>query len=158
MSQPISPIPEGFHSITPHLVCEGAAEALAFYQRAFGAVEVGRMDGPDGRIMHAEMRIGNSMIMLADAFPEYGSRGPRALQGTPVTIHLYVEDADTVWERALAAGATAQMPLEDAFWGDRYGQVVDPYGHQWSIATHQRDLTPQQIEEAMRKAMPAGCP
>ncbi len=158
MSQPISPIPEGFHSITPHLVCEGAAEALAFYQRAFGAVEVGRMDGPDGRIMHAEMRIGNSMIMLADAFPEYGSRGPRALQGTPVTIHLYVEDADAVWERALAAGATAQMPLEDAFWGDRYGQVVDPYGHQWSIATHQRDLTPQQIEEAMRKAMPAGCP
>lgn len=158
MSQPVSPIPEGFHSITPHLVCEGAADALAFYQRAFGAVEVGRMDGPDGKIMHAEMRIGNSMIMLADAFPEYGSRGPRALQGTPVTIHLYVEDADAVWERALAAGATVQMPLEDAFWGDRYGQVVDPYGHQWSIATHQRDLIPQQIEEAMRKAMPAGCP
>lgn len=160
MSQPaspsVSPIPEGFRSITPHLVCEGAAEALAFYQRVFGAVEVARMDGPGGKIMHAEMRIGDSMVMLADAFPEYGSRGPRALQGTPVTIHLYVDDADAVWERALAAGATVQMPLEDAFWGDRYGQVVDPFGHLWSIATHQRDLTPEQIEEAMHKAMPAG--
>ncbi|WP_312520105.1 VOC family protein [Massilia sp.] len=157
VNPPVSPIPEGFRSITPHLVCEGAAEALAFYQRAFGAVQVARMDGPGGKIMHAEMRIGDSMVMLADAFPEYGSRGPRALQGTPVTIHLYVNDADAVWERALAAGATVQMPLEDAFWGDRYGQVVDPFGHHWSIATHQRDLTPQQIEEAM-KTMPAGCP
>jgi PhnB protein len=155
MSNPVSPIPEGYRSITPHLVCEGAAEALAFYERVFGAVEAARMSGPGGKIMHAEIRIGDSMIMLADAFPEYGSRGPRALQGTPVTIHLYVEDADAVWERALAAGATVQMPLEDAFWGDRYGQVVDPFGHHWSIATHQRDLTPAQIEEAMHKALPA---
>jgi uncharacterized glyoxalase superfamily protein PhnB len=154
MSQSVSPIPEGFHSITPHLVCENAVEALAFYERAFGAKEVARMAGPDGKIMHAELRIGDSMVMLAEAFPEYGSRDPRALRGTPVTIHMYVEDADAVWERALAAGATAQMPIADAFWGDRYGQVVDPFGHQWSIATHQRELTPQQIEEAMRKEMP----
>jgi uncharacterized glyoxalase superfamily protein PhnB len=158
MSQSASPIPEGFHSITPHLVCENAAEALAFYQRAFGAQEVGRMDGPGGKIMHAELRIGDSMLMLADAFPEYGSRGPRALQGTPVTIHMYVEDADAVWQRAIDAGATVEMPLEDAFWGDRYGQVVDPFGHRWSIATHQRDMTPQQIEEAMRSAMPGMAP
>lgn len=158
MSQSASPIPEGFHSITPHLVCENAAEALAFYQRAFGAQEVGRMDGPGGKIMHAELRIGDSMLMLADAFPEYGSRGPRALQGTPVTIHMYVEDADAVWQRAIDAGATVEMPLEDAFWGDRYGQVIDPFGHRWSIATHQRDMTPQQIEEAMRSAMPGMAP
>lgn len=158
MNHPVRPIPEGFHSITPHLVCEGAAEALAFYRQAFGAVELYRMPGPAGRLMHAEMRFGDSVVMLADDFPEYGSRGPRALQGTSVTIHLYVEDADAVWERALAAGATPVMPLEDAFWGDRYGQVQDPFGHRWSIATHQRDLTPQQLEEAMRKAMPDGVP
>jgi len=158
MSQSASPIPEGFHSITPHLVCENAAEALAFYQRAFGAQEVGRMDGPGGKIMHAELRIGDSMLMLADAFPEYGSRGPRALQGTPVTIHMYVEDADAVWQQAVDAGATVEMPLEDAFWGDRYGQVIDPFGHRWSIATRQRDMTQQQIEEAMRSAMPGACP
>jgi uncharacterized glyoxalase superfamily protein PhnB len=158
MSQSASPIPEGFHSITPHLFCENAAEALAFYERAFGAQEVGRMDGPGGKIMHAELRIGDSMLMLADAFPEYGSRGPRALQGTPVTIHMYVEDADAVWQRAIDAGATVEMPLEDAFWGDRYGQVVDPFGHKWSIATRQREMTQQQIEEAMRSAMPGMAP
>lgn len=158
MSQSASPIPEGFHSITPHLVCDNAAEALAFYGRAFGAQEVGRMDGPGGKIMHAELRIGDSMLMLADAFPEYGSRGPRALQGTPVTIHMYVEDADAVWQRAVDAGATVEMPLEDAFWGDRYGQVIDPFGHRWSIATRQREMTQQQIEEAMRSAMPGMAP
>ena len=158
MSQSASRIPEGFHSITPHLVCENAAEALAFYQRAFGAQEVGRMDGPGGKIMHAELRIGDSMLMLADAFPEYGSRGPRALQGTPVTLHMYVEDADAVWQRAVDAGATVEMPLEDAFWGDRYGQVIDPFGHRWSIATRQREMTQQQIEEAMRSAMPGMAP
>lgn len=158
MSQSASRIPKGFHSITPHLVCENAAEALAFYQRAFGAQEVGRMDGPGGKIMHAELRIGDSMLMLADAFPEYGSRGPRALQGTPVTLHMYVEDADAVWQRAVDAGATVEMPLEDAFWGDRYGQVIDPFGHRWSIATRQREMTQQQIEEAMRSAMPGMAP
>nr|WP_314544124.1 VOC family protein [uncultured Massilia sp.] len=152
--QQARPIPEGFHTVTPHLVCEGAAEALAFYARAFGAVEVGRMAGPDGKIMHAEMRIGDSRIMLADDFPDYGSRGPKALGGSAVAIHLYVPDADAAWEQAIGAGATPVMPLEDAFWGDRYGQVMDPFGHRWSIATHQRDLSLEQIEEAMKTMMP----
>ena len=156
MSQPVRPIPEGYHSVTPHLVCEGAADALAFYRQAFGAVEIARMSGPDGKIMHAELRIGDSPLMLCDAFPEYGSRGPLALGGSPVVIHLYVDDADAVWERALAAGAKPLMALGDAFWGDRYGQVVDPFGHRWSIATHQRDLTPQQIQEGMAREMGSG--
>jgi len=157
MNQAVNAVPEGYRTVTPHLICEGAAEALTFYQQAFGAVELGRMPGPGGKIVHAEMRIGDSPIMLADDFPEYGSRGPRALQGSAVTIHLYVEDADAMWNRALAAGATAIMPLADAFWGDRYGMLADPFGHHWSIATHQRDLTPEQITEAMR-SMPAGAP
>jgi len=157
MTQPVRPIPEGFRSVTPHLVCEGAAEALTFYQQAFGATELIRMPGPNGKLMHAEIRIGDSVLMLADDFPEYGSRGPRALQGSAVTIHLYVEDADALWNRALAAGATALMPLGDMVWGDRYGMLVDPFGHHWSIATHQRDVTPEQMQEAMA-SMPAGCP
>lgn len=122
-------IPEGFHSITPHLVCEGATAALTFYQKAFGAVEIDRVVGPGGRIMNASMRIGNSVFMLCDDFPEYGSRGPLALQGTPVTIHLYVPDADAAFEQAVAAGAKSVMPPADMFWGDRYGQVADPFGH-----------------------------
>ena len=153
MHHAVNPVPAGFRTVTPHLVCEGAAEALAFYAQAFGAVELGRMAGPDGKIMHAELRIGDSLLMLADDFPEYGSRGPKALQGSAVTIHLYVPDADAAWARAIAAGATAVMPLEDAFWGDRYGQVEDPFGHRWSIATHVRDVAPEQMEEAMHKAM-----
>lgn len=153
--QQARPIPEGFHTVTPHLVCEGAAEALAFYAKAFGAVEIGRMEGPGGKIMHAEMRIGDSRIMLADDFPEYGSRGPKALGGSGVAIHLYVPDADAAWDRAIGAGATPVMPLDDAFWGDRYGQVADPFGHRWSIATHQRDLSLEQIQEAMKTMMPA---
>lgn len=158
MSETVRPIPEGMHSVTPHLVCEGAADALAFYAQAFGAVEMGRMEGPDGKIMHAQMRIGDSHIMLADDFPDYGSRGPRALQGTPVVIHLYVPDADATWNQALAAGAQPVMPLADMFWGDRYGQVVDPFGHRWSIATHQRDMTPEQMQQAMQEAMTQGQP
>jgi PhnB protein len=155
MAPQARPVPEGFHTVTPHLVCEGAAEALAFYARAFGAVEIGRMAGPGGKIMHAEMRIGDSIVMVADDFPDYGSRGPRALGGTAVVIHLYVPDADAVWQQALAAGAEPVMPLEDAFWGDRYGQVADPFGHRWSIATHRRDVTPAELDAAMQ-AMAAG--
>jgi PhnB protein len=154
----VRPIPEGMHTVTPHLVCDGAADALAFYAQAFGAVEMGRMEGPGGKIMHAQMTIGDSHIMLADAFPEYGSRGPLDLQGTPVVIHLYVPDADATWEQALAAGAKPVMPLSDMFWGDRYGQVVDPFGHRWSIATHQRDMTPEQMQAAMQEAMTKGQP
>lgn len=143
------PIPEGFHSVTPHLVVDGAAAAIDFYKQAFGAVELGRMNMPDGKIGHAEMRIGDSRLMLADAFPDYGSNSPLTLKGSPVAIHLYVENADAIWDKAIAAGAKPVMPLSDAFWGDRYGQVEDPFGHRWSIATHQRDVS----EEEMRQAL-----
>lgn len=147
------PIPEGFHTITPHLVCDGAADALTFYAQAFGAQEVSRLPGPDGRIMHAQVRIGDSLLMLADDFPEYGSVGARALKNTPVYLHLYVEDADAAYARALEAGAKTLMPPADMFWGDRYGQVEDPFGHRWSIATHKRDMTPQQMKEEMEQVM-----
>jgi len=158
MNQAVRPIPEGYRTVTPHLVCDKAGEAIDFYKKAFGAVELARMPGPDGRIMHAELRIGDSAIMLADAFPEFGSQGPLALKGSPVTIHLYVNDADAVWARALEAGARPTMELADMFWGDRYGQVADPFGHLWSIATHKRDMTDEQIMEAMRDMQPGDCP
>ena len=157
MQEQVRAIPEGFHTITPHLVCAGAAEAMAFYKKAFGATEIGRMPTPDGKIAHAEMRIGDSRIMLADDFPDYGSNGPLALKGTPVFIHLYVNDADTAWDQAIAAGAKPVMPLADMFWGDRYGQLEDPFGHRWSIATHQRDVTPEQMEDDMKKMMSQSC-
>ena len=152
----VSPIPEGMYTVTPHLVCDGAAAAIAFYKQAFGAVEEGRMDGPDGKLMHAMIRIGNSAVMLADEFPEWGSVGPNTLKGTPVTLHLYVEDADAVFAQALAAGATVKMPMADMFWGDRYGIVADPYGHSWSIATHMHDLTPEQMQEGMKNQPECG--
>ena len=158
MNQSVRPIPEGYRTVTPHLVCEQAAAAIEFYKKAFGAVEVARMAGPDGKIMHAELRIGDSPIMLAQDYPEFGSLGPLALKGTSVVIHLYVEDADAAWARAVDAGATPLMPLSDMFWGDRYGQVQDPFGHRWSIATHQQDLTPEQIKEGMDQMMASGCP
>jgi uncharacterized glyoxalase superfamily protein PhnB len=157
MQEQVHPIPEGFHTVTPHLVCAGAAEALEFYKQAFGAVEIGRMPMPDGKLAHAEMRIGDSRIMLADAFPDYGSKGPLTLKGTPVFIHLYVNDADAAWEQAVAAGAKPVMPLSDMFWGDRYGQVEDPFGHRWSIATHKRDVSPEQMQEDMQKMMSQSC-
>lgn len=157
MSEAVKPIPDGFTSVTPYLTCEGADRAIAFYTKAFGAVEIARMQGPDGKIMHAEIRIGNARVMLSDDFPEFGGHGPLALKGTTVMIHLYVEDADAAWAKALEAGATVTMPLDDAFWGDRFGMLTDPFGHRWSIATHMKDLTPEQIEEGM-KSMPQGCP
>lgn len=150
MSHPtVKPIPEGMHAVTPHLVCAGAAEAIEFYKRAFGAVEESRLPGPDGKLMHGMVRIGGSPVMLVDEYPQWGSFGPNSLKGTPVTIHLYVVDADATFAQAVAAGAKPVMPLTDMFWGDRYGQVEDPFGHRWSIATHQRDLTPAQIQEGM---------
>ncbi|SPB18292.1 glyoxalase [Caballeronia novacaledonica] len=145
----VKPIPEGMHSLTPHLVCAGAAEAIEFYKRAFGAVELGRMPGPDGKLMHALVKIGDSMLMLVDEFPQYGSVGPQALKGSPVTIHLYVEDADATVKQAESAGAKVTMPVADMFWGDRYGRLEDPFGHQWSVATHTRDVTPEEMKQAM---------
>jgi PhnB protein len=154
MTAPVEPIPQHMHSVTPHLVCDGAADAIEFYKKAFGAVEGGRMQTPDGKIMHAEVRIGDSTVMLVDEFPDYGSIGPKKLNGSPVTIHLYVPDVDRVFEQALAAGATVRMPLDNQFWGDRYGQVVDPFGHNWSIATHVKDMTQEEMMAAMNEMQP----
>ena len=152
MSQ-VKPIPDGMHTITPHLICAGAADAIAFYVKAFGAVEQGRMPGQDGRLMHAQVKIGDSTLMLVDEMPEWGALGPKALKGTPVTIHMYVKDVDAAYAQAVAAGATPKMPPAEMFWGDRYGQVEDPFGHRWSIATHTRDLTDAQIREGMAAMM-----
>ena len=151
MTQPaVNPIPEGLHTVTPHLVCNGAAAAIEFYKQAFGAVEMFRLPTPDGKLAHAMVRIGNSMVMLVDEFPEMcGSSSPKRLGGSPVTIHLSVQDAAAVMRQAEAAGATVKMPVTDMFWGALYGVLEDPYGHSWSVATQVRDLTPQQIEAAM---------
>lgn len=148
--QNVKPIPDGMHTITPHLVCNGAADAIKFYQKAFGAVEVTRLPGEVGKLMHAMIRIGDSAIMLVDEFPDWGMLGPMSLKGSPVTIHLYVEDVDATVERAVAAGAKITMPVEDMFWGDRYGRVEDPFGHHWSIATHIRDLSLEEIQAAAK--------
>ena len=152
MPQPtVKPIPEGMHSLTPHLVCAGAAQAIEFYKKAFNAVEGGRLDGPDGKVMHAMVRIGDSALMLVDEMPDFGAFGPKSLKGSPVTIHLYVKDADATVKQAVAAGAKVTMPLSDTFWGDRYGQLEDPFGHHWSVATHQRDASLEEMQEAMKK-------
>ncbi|NML60684.1 VOC family protein [Massilia sp. RP-1-19] len=153
-TQNVKPIPEGVHAVTPHLVCAGAAEAIEFYKKAFNAVEIHRMPGPGGKLMHGAIRIGDSMVMLADEFPEWGSKGPKTLGGTPVTIHLYVEDVDAVFAQAVSAGATPAMAVADMFWGDRYGMLIDPFGHSWSVATHIKDLTTEEMIEASK----AGCP
>jgi len=147
----VNPIPEGMHTVTPHLICAGAADAIEFYKKAFGAVETGRLPGPNGKVVHASLRIGDSAIMLMDEAPEWKSLGPRALKGTPVTLHLYVEDVDAVAARAVKAGAKTVMPVEDMFWGDRYGIVEDPFGHHWSIATHVREVSREEMAEALKK-------
>jgi len=147
----VKPVPEGMHSVTPHLICAGAADAIEFYKKAFGAVEEARLPGPGGRIMHAMIRIGDSAVMLVDEMPEWCAMGPKALKGSPVTIHLYVENADATFERAVKAGAKVTMPLEDQFWGDRYGKLEDPFGHHWSVATHVRDVSMEEAQEAMKK-------
>jgi len=138
-------------SVTPHLVCAGAAQAIEFYKKAFGAVEEARLPGPDGKLMHALIRIGDSQIMLADEMPEWGALGPKALKGSPVTIHLYVDDADAFAKRAAAAGAKITMPVDEMFWGDRYGKLEDPFGHQWSVGTHVRDVSPEEMQRAMKE-------
>jgi uncharacterized glyoxalase superfamily protein PhnB len=145
------PIPEGMHSLTPHLVCAGAAEAIDFYKRAFNAIEQARMPGPDGKLMHAAVQIGDSTLMLVDENPQWGLLGPKALKGSPVAIHLYVPDVDATVAQAVAAGAKVTMPVADMFWGDRYGQLEDPFGHRWSVATHTRELTSEEIREGMAK-------
>ncbi len=145
-------VPEGYHRVTPHLVVRGGAAAIEFYKKAFGAKELRRMPGPDGKLMHAELQIGDSRVFLNDEFPDMGAISPLGYKGTPVTLHLFVEDADKQFNQAVDAGAQVVMPLADQFWGDRYGIVKDPYGHQWSIGSHMEDLTPQQMRERMGKA------
>ena len=147
---PTNPLPDNYPRVTPYLAIDGAANALEFYKKAFGATERMRMDAPGGKIGHAEIEIEGGLIMLADAFPDMAFLSPQTLGGSPVTIHLYVDDVDAVFERAVAAGATPAMPPADMFWGDRYGVLEDPFGHRWSIATHTRDVTAAEMEQAMR--------
>ena len=154
MTAQVEAIPKDMQTVTPHLVCDGAAAAIEFYKKAFNAVEAARMQTPDGKIMHAMVRIGDSNVMLVDEFPDYGSVGPKKLNGSPVTLHMYVQDVDKTFAQAVAAGATVKMPLENQFWGDRYGQVTDPFGHHWSLATHVKDLTPEEMNEAMQSMNP----
>jgi PhnB protein len=142
------------HAVTPHLICADASDAIAFYVRAFGAVELARLPGPDGKLMHALIRIGDSHLMLNDEFPAYGALGPKARGGTSVTLQLRVPDADAAFARAVEAGATVVMPLADQFWGDRYGVVADPCGHHWSIATQVRALSAEEIQAAMAQLPP----
>jgi PhnB protein len=154
MNKPqVKPIQEGMHTVTPHLICAGAANAIEFYKNAFAAVELSRMPTPEGKLMHAMIRIGDSVVMLVDENRDWGMLGPTSLNGSPVTIHLSVENADAVFERAVAAGAKPLMVVEEMFWGDRYGVLEDPFGHKWSVATHVRDVTP----EEMLAAAPTAC-
>ena len=147
----VKPIPDGMRTVTPHLVCAGAAEAIEFYKKAFGAVEGGRLAGPQGKIAHAMIRIGDSAVMLVDEFPDMGALSPQSLKGSPVTIHLYVDNVDATVERAVKAGAKVTMPVADMFWGDRYGQLVDPFGHRWSVATHTREVSMEEMKQAMQE-------
>jgi PhnB protein len=145
------PITDGMNTVTPHLVCKDAARAIEFYKKAFGAEERFRLNTPDGKkVLNASIVIGDSMVMLADEFPDWGSVGPETLKGTPVVLHLNVKDADSAFDQAVRAGATVTMPLEEMFWGDRYGQVRDPFGHSWSIATHIRDVSLEEMEQAAK--------
>jgi uncharacterized glyoxalase superfamily protein PhnB len=153
MSKPASnPIPPGFHSLTPYLVCKGAAEAIEFYSKAFGAEEQMRLPGPNGKVIHACLRVGDSPLMLSDECPEMGGFSPQHLGGSPVTIHFSVADVDAAFVRAVAAGAKSVMPVADMFWGARYGLLQDPFGHFWSLATQVRELTPEEIQEAMQES------
>jgi PhnB protein len=156
MTNQVKPVPEGYHTLTPHLIVKGASQAIEFYKQAFTAEEVMRAPAPDGRsLMHAELKVGDSRFFLVDECPEMGCLGPQSIGGTAVTIHMFVEDVDTVFGQAIAAGAKEAMPLVDAFWGDRYGQVIDPFGHRWSLATHKEDLTPEEITQRAKAAFGA---
>ena len=149
----VKPIPEGMHTITPHLTIKGAAKAIEFYKKAFGAQELSRHEVPGGAIMHASIRIGDSVLFLNDEFPQMGCASPQTIGGTSVVLTLYVEDADKFFKRAVDAGAESKMPVADQFWGDRYGMVQDPFGHQWAIATRVENLTPEEMERRGREAM-----
>ena len=148
-----SALPEGYHTVTPALIVRDAAAAIDFYRRAFDAVEIDRMAGPDGSIMHAEIRIGDSRIMLGEENEQWGTRSPLLTNGNPGSLHIYVPDADAAYDRAIKEGAKPRYPLEDAFWGDRYGKVTDPFGHEWGIATRVKEMTPAEMETAGKEWM-----
>src|SRR5262245_33427961 len=141
------PIPDGWHTVTPYLICKGAGEALDWYKKAFGAEERFRMAGPGGKVMHAEMKLGDSNVMMADEFPDMGAKSPASYGGSPVGLHLYVNDCDGVFNRAVAAGGQVARPLADQFYGDRSGTLIDPYGHKWTIATHTEDVSPEEMQQ-----------
>jgi uncharacterized glyoxalase superfamily protein PhnB len=149
-------VPEGMNVLTPYLVCDGATAAIEWYGRAFGAEVVHSLADNDGRVMNATIRVFGATVMLMDEYKDYGALAPTSLNGSPVTIHIFVPDVDAAFARAVEAGATVAMPVADQFWGDRYGALKDPFGHSWSLATHKQRLTPEQIRENMRKLGPAG--
>jgi len=149
------PVPEGYHTLTSYLAVDDAAQAIEYYKKAFGAKERVRMAAPDGKIGHAELEIGDSMLMLADPFPQSSTRPPKELGGTSASVFMYVEDVDAVVKQAVDAGASMTMEVADQFWGDRFGTITDPFGHVWSIATHIEDLTPEEIAERAKAAMAA---
>jgi PhnB protein len=147
MKNKVKAVPDGYHTVTPYLTVRGAASAIDFYKRAFGATELFRMPGPDNKVMHAEITIGNSRVMLADESAAAGSQSPQALNGTPAGIFLYVEDVDATFKQAIKAGGKETQPVQDMFWGDRFGKLTDPFGHKWMLATHIEDVTPQEMEK-----------
>ena len=146
-------IPKGYHTITPFMTVRDAARAIEFYKQAFGAKERGVMKGPEGKVMHAELAIGDSIVMLADEFPEFGSLSPQSTGGSGMGLHIYIEDVDSAFDRAVKAGAMVEMPVADMFWGDRYGKLRDPFGHKWSIGTHKADLSMEEMKKGMDEAM-----
>ena len=148
----VNPIPEGYPRVTPYLIVDGASAAIDFYKSVLGATERMRMGGSEGKVGHAELEIGDSVVMLADEHPEMDARGPKSVGGTPVTLHVYVEDADGVFERAIEAGAKALRPVEDQFYGDRLGSFEDPFGHQWNVATHVEDVPPEEMSKRVAEA------
>ena len=152
MASRIKEIPKGFHTVTPYLTVSDSARAIDFYKRAFGAEELSRLNGPDGKVAHAEIKIGDSIIMLSDEMPGWG-RSPQSLGGTAVDIFLYVADVDRIFNQAIAAGAKVAMPVGDMFWGDRYGRVTDPFGHSWSLATHKEDVPADELRKRAEAAM-----
>lgn len=149
----VKPIPEGYHSVTPYLVVNGGAQAIDFYKRAFGATELFRMEGPDGKVGHAEIRIGNSPVMLADEYPDMGFRSPRSLGGAGVSLMVYVEDVDSQFRQAIAAGAKELRPVKDQFYGDRSGTLEDPFGHVWTISTHKEDVSSEEMRRRSEEMM-----
>lgn len=153
MAEKVNAIPDGYHSVTANLVIKGASKAIDWYKQAFDAQELYRMPGPDGRLMHAEIKIGDSVVMLTDEMPEMGGKGPLTVGGTPVSLMIYCKDCDALFNRAVGAGASVRMPLEDAFWGDRWGMVTDPFGHVWSVATRKKNLSVPEMKRAMDEFM-----